>query len=121
MTVVKATFSLDPKTVRLLDEAARCLAKPKSEIVRDAIRDYSARIGRLSEEERLRRLAAFDERVPKIPERPPEEVDREICAIRESRRTGGRGTPVERSCWTHRAQSTIRCISIYKSSKLKRL
>ena len=95
MRVVKATFSLDPKTVRLLDEAARCLAKPKSEIVRDAIRDYSARIGRLSKEEPLRRLAAFDELVPKIPERPPEEVDRENYAIRESRRTGGRRTPAE--------------------------
>lgn len=95
MAVVKLTFSLDPKTVRLLDEAARCLAKPKSEIVRDAIRDYSARIGRLSEEERLRRLAAFDDLVPKIPERPPEDVDREIYAIRESRRTGGRRTPAE--------------------------
>lgn len=95
MAVVKVTFSLDPKTVRLLDQAAQRLAKPKSEIVCDAIQDYSARIGRLGEGERVRLLAAFDERVSKIPERPPEEVDREICAIRESRRTGGRRTPAE--------------------------
>ena len=57
VAVVKATFSLDPKTVGLLADAARRLAKPKSEIVRGAIRDYCARIGRLSEEERLRLLA----------------------------------------------------------------
>lgn len=95
VAVVKATFSLDPKTVGLLADAARRLAKPKSEIVRGAIRDYCARIGRLSEEERLRLLAVFDDLVPKIPERPQEEVDRELREIRESRRTGGRSTPVD--------------------------
>jgi len=38
MAGVNVTFSLDPKTVRLRDEAAQRLAKPQSEIVRDAIR-----------------------------------------------------------------------------------
>ena len=41
------TFSLDRETVGLLNDAAQRLAKPESEIVRDAIRAYCARIGRL--------------------------------------------------------------------------
>lgn len=95
MSGVRVTFSLDRETVGLLNDAAQRLAKSKSEIVRSAIRDYCARIGRLSEDERLRLLAAFDELVPKIPKRPQEEVDQELREIRESRRTGGRRTPVE--------------------------
>lgn len=92
-TVVKLTFSLDPQTVELLTDAAQHLAKPKSEIVRDAIRASCARFGRLSKEERRRLLATFDELVPKIPKRPQEEVDRELREIREARRAGGRKPP----------------------------
>lgn len=95
MAAVKVTFSLDSTTVDLLNAAAQRLNKPKSAVVRDAIQDFHARIDRLSEAERLRLLAVFDELVPQIPERPAADAEREIREIRASRRRGGRRTPVE--------------------------
>lgn len=87
----RATFTLDEETETVLRRTAERLSKPKSEIVREAIQEYGARAGRLSEAERLRLLAAFDERVPRIPERPLAEVEAELAAIRAARRAGGRG------------------------------
>jgi len=91
MASVKSTFTLDPQTIARLNETAERLQRSKSEVVREAIRDYSDRAGRLSERERRRMLAAFDELVPQIPERPVSEVDAELAAIRGARRGGGRG------------------------------
>lgn len=91
MASVKSTFTLDPQTIARLNETAERLQRSKSEVVREAIRDYSDRAGRLSERERRRMLAAFDELVPQIPERPAREVDAELAAIRGARRGGGRG------------------------------
>ena len=88
----RATFTLDEKTEVVLRRTAARLSKAKSEIVREAIQEYGARVGRLSEAERLRLLAAFDEHVPRIPERPLIEVEAELAEIRRSRRTGGRGS-----------------------------
>jgi predicted transcriptional regulator len=88
--MVKMTFTLDDVTVDRLRRSAARLAKPRSEIVRLAIRDYAEAIGRLSEEERTQALRAFDEWVPRIPRRPQPEVDREIRAVRAARRRGGR-------------------------------
>lgn len=90
--MVKVTFSLAPETVGMLSDAAARLSKPKSEVVREAIQDYHARIDRLSESERIRMLAAFDELSSKLPPRSAEDVDREIERIRASRRRGGRLT-----------------------------
>lgn len=87
--MIKVTFTVDPATVTRLRDAAARLAKPKSEVFREAIRDFHERIGRLSEFERLRLLRAFDELVPKIPPRPRAAVDREIRAIRRARRAAG--------------------------------
>ena len=95
MAATKVTFTLDNATITRLERAAETLAKPKSEIVREAIHDYSDRIGKLSERERLRLLKVFDELVPLIPERDVREVERELKEIRRARRTGGRRTPVE--------------------------
>ena len=95
MATVKVTFSLNAETVGMLNDAATRLSKPKSEIVRDAIQDYYARVDRLSEAERIRMLAALDELVSTPPSRSAEEVDRELQEIRESRRSGGRRTRVE--------------------------
>ena len=89
------TFSLDEATARALEQAAERLGKPKSEVVREAIRDYGLRVDRLSEVERRRLLAAFDEVVPRIPRRAAGRVDRELHEIREARRGGGRRTPGE--------------------------
>jgi predicted DNA-binding protein len=90
MNMHRATFTLDDITEAVLRRTAERLGKPKSEVVREAIQDYGARIGRLSEAERLRLLAAFDELVPRIPRRPLAEVEAELEAIRVARRGGGR-------------------------------
>ncbi len=89
--MVKVTFSLDEATVERLRRAADRLGKPQSQVVREAIRDYSSRIGKLSEDERARLLTIFDAVVPAIPRRPFGDVKREIAAIRAARRAGGRG------------------------------
>lgn len=91
MATVKMTFSLDEVTAARLRQTAETLGKPKSEVVREAILDYSERRGRLSEAEKRRLLSAFDQLVPAIPGRAASEVDQEINSIREGRRRGGRG------------------------------
>ena len=91
MAVVKMTFSLDESTANRLNQASSSLGKPKSEIVREAIRDYADRVGRLSEAERIRLLGVFDEVVPAIPEHPAREVDAELAELRRARRSSGRG------------------------------
>jgi hypothetical protein len=93
--MVKVTFTLDEKTVAKLQDASQRLSKPKSEVVREAVVDYHARIGRLSEAERTRILRALDELAPLVPKRPRAEVDRELREVRLARRSGGRRTPVE--------------------------
>ena len=87
----RATFTLDNETEEVLRKTAERLSKSKSEIVREAVQEYGARVDRLSEAERLRLLAVFDRLVPAIPERPLAEVEAEIEEIRSSRRAGGRG------------------------------
>ena len=95
MATIKVTFSLAPETVGMLNDAAERLSKPKSEVVRDAIQDYYACIDRLSEAERVRMLAAFDELSSKLPARTDEDLRRELEEIRAGRRRGGRLTRVE--------------------------
>jgi predicted transcriptional regulator len=86
----KVTFTLDKATIARLNDAAERLAIPKSEVVREAIQDYHLRIGKLGETERRRMLADFDRLVPRIPDRPAAEVQRELDEIRKARRRGGR-------------------------------
>ena len=93
MPSTKVTFTLDEKTVARLNRAAGFLRIPKSQVVREAIGEYSANLGRLSEEERDRMLKVFDEAVANIPTRPRKEVEEELKAIRDARRDGGRRTP----------------------------
>ena len=90
MATVKVTFTLDQATVTRLEEAAARLALPKSRVVREAILEYYDRIGRLSERERLSLLRTFDEVLPRIPARDAREVERELKALRQARRAGGR-------------------------------
>ena len=90
MATTKVTFTLDPETIARLQAAAARLAVPKSEVVREAIRDFSDGAGRLSERERRRLLEAFDRLVPAIPARPVRDVDRELEELRRARRAGGR-------------------------------
>ncbi|MGC9970936.1 MAG: ribbon-helix-helix protein, CopG family [Bryobacteraceae bacterium] len=93
MATAKVTFTLDQATVNRLAEAAVRLAMPKSQVVREAILEYYDRIGRLSERERLSLLRTFDEVLPRIPARDAGEVDRELKALRQARRSGGRRSP----------------------------
>lgn len=88
--MVKVTFTLDDATVAALRQSAARLAKPQSLVVREAIADYAARAGRLSERERLEWLRTFDELMPVSPERAARNVDAELRAIRAARRRGGR-------------------------------
>jgi hypothetical protein len=90
MATNKVTFTLDPETVHRIEDAAERMAKPKSQIVREAVADYHARIDRLSENERQRLLKIFDTLAPLVPARPQREVNAELKEIRRSRRTGGR-------------------------------
>jgi hypothetical protein len=87
----KMTFTLDGETADRIDRTAARLGMPKSAVVREAVSEYAARAGRLSESERLRMLATFDEMVPRIPKRSAREIERELAEIRKSRRTGWRG------------------------------
>jgi predicted DNA-binding protein len=91
--MVKVTFTLDDETVTRLRQSAARLARPQSQIVREAIRDYAGRVGRLSEAERLRLLRVFDEVTAAIPPRPARAVDTEVRALRRARRSGGRRHP----------------------------
>lgn len=84
------TFTLDDETAATLRRSAERLSKPQSAIVREAIADHAARLGRLSESERRTLLRTFDELVPRIPRRPAGTADAEIRAVRRSRRDGGR-------------------------------
>ncbi len=88
--MVKVTFTLDGATVTRLRQSAARLARPQSAVVRDAIRDYADRLGRLNDDERREMLDAFDALVPKIPKRPLAETERQIQEIRRARRRGGR-------------------------------
>ena len=94
MASVKVTFTLDAETIRRLDLASRQLSRPKSQVIREAVRDYYDRIGRLSESERVRLLRVFDEMMARIPVRPRRDAERELKEIRRARRSGGRWTPV---------------------------
>lgn len=92
---LKMTFTLDNVTVERINRNAARLSKPKSEIVREAMRDFDARSDRLSESERQRMLKAIDEMMSRPPARTQAEVDREIAEIRRARRSGGRLHPAE--------------------------
>ena len=89
-SMVKMTFTLDDETVAALKQTAQRLARPRSAVVREAIREYGARAGRLSEDERRRMLHAIDVVVATPPTRPRAAVERELADLRRARRGGGR-------------------------------
>jgi hypothetical protein len=92
MASVKLTFSLDAETVGRLRQAAERLRLPQSQVIREAVAEYAARVGRLSEAERLAQLKTFDRLVPLVPARPAGAVDAELRELRAARRRGGRRT-----------------------------
>ncbi len=88
--MVKVTFTLDAETVAALRKTATRLAKPQSAVVREAIREYGARAGRLAEDERRRMLRSIDELLRRPPTRTTAAVDRELRDVGLARRRGGR-------------------------------
>jgi len=67
MATGKVTFTLDEATVHMIADAAERLAKPKSQVVREAVSEYHERIGRLSARERLEKLRLLDALLPLPP------------------------------------------------------
>ncbi len=88
--MVKVTFTLDDETVARLRRVATRLAKPQSQVVREAIKEYDARSDKLTEEERRHMLAALDTFAANVRPRPRREVEAELREIRASRRYGWR-------------------------------
>jgi predicted transcriptional regulator len=95
MATNEVTFTLDAETVHRIEDAAERLAKPKSQIVSDAVAEFHGRIHRLSGSEIQARLKIFDTMIALIPARPQREVDAELKEIRRARRSGGRLTRSE--------------------------
>jgi len=90
--MIKRTFVLDEASSAYLDRTAQRLGVPKSQVVREALRVYGEHIDRLSEEERDRTLAAFDEMAGRVPDRSRAEVEAELAEIARNRQSGGRQT-----------------------------
>jgi hypothetical protein len=90
MVSTKATFTLDEETIFRIGDAAERVSMPKSQVVREAVKEYHSRLGRLSESERQRLLKVFDDLVPAIPSRPQHDAEEELQEIRRARRSGGR-------------------------------
>ena len=88
--MVKVTFAFDDATMNALTHASQLLGRAKSQVVRRAVQDFAARMGRLSEQERIRLLRVFDRVVPAIPQRPGHDVEKELKGLRAARRGGGR-------------------------------
>jgi len=86
------TFTLDQETAARIDRTAQRLDIPKSAVVREAVAEYAARAGRLSEQERRRMLKVFDDVIERIPRQPARATDAELAAIRRARTQGGRRT-----------------------------
>jgi len=90
MAPLKMTFSLDDTTAAQLARTAERLQTSKSAVVREAVAEYAARAGRMSEAERRRALRAFDELVDKIPQGPAARIDEELASLVRARHEGGR-------------------------------
>jgi hypothetical protein len=88
--VVKVTFTLDDETVSRLRQVAERTSKPQSQVLREAVKDYADRVGRLSEAERLQMTTAIDAMVRRKATRPQAEVEKELRALRSARRSRGR-------------------------------
>ena len=87
---VKVTFTVDNETVLRLRRIAARLAKPQSQVVREALREYEARSTKLSDEERARMLTIVDRMMKAPPTRSARAVDAELNDVRAARRRWSR-------------------------------
>lgn len=88
--MARVTFSLDDATVAQIRQTAARLRKAQSHVVRDAVADYAARVGQLSESERAHALSVLERLRAAKPTRPLADVERELQSVRAARRAGGR-------------------------------
>lgn len=88
--MVKVTFTLDDDTVRLIRRLAERRKKPQSAIVREAVAAYAGQEQKLSEADRKRKLEVLDQLLQQPPTRPQAEVETELVALRNARRSGWR-------------------------------
>lgn len=91
--MAKVTFTVDDATVRTLRTMSERLGKPQSMIVREAVAEYGARAGRLTEAERRRMLSVLDEMAKRPRHRTDAAIAREQAEVRRARRHGGRRHP----------------------------
>jgi len=88
--MAKVTFTVDDATVSALRATAERLGKSQSLVVREAVAEYAARSGRLTDAERRRLLAVLDGMARRPRTRSEADVKRELAEIRAERRSGGR-------------------------------
>ena len=93
--MAKFTFVFDEETARTLRATAARLQKSQSLVVREAVAEYAAHAGRLTEKERRRMLTTIDALRRQPASRSAEAVSEEIRAVRKARRQGGRQRSVE--------------------------
>jgi predicted transcriptional regulator len=88
--MAKFTFVFDDETARTLRATAARLGKSQSLVVREAVAEYGARAGKLTDAERRRLLGTIDALMQRTPVRDRRTVRTEIQAVRRARRQGGR-------------------------------
>jgi predicted transcriptional regulator len=88
--MAKFTFVFDDETARTLRATAVRLGKSQSLVVREAVAEYAAHAGRLTDGERRRMLGAIDGLLRRAPARNRLAAAAEIRDIRRARRGGGR-------------------------------
>jgi hypothetical protein len=93
--MAKFTFVFDDETARALRATATRLGKSQSLVVREAVAEYAAHAGRLTDTERRRMLETIDALMRRPAPRTREAAAAEIRAVRRARRQGGRKHPAE--------------------------
>ena len=93
--MAKFTFVFDDETARTLRATAARLRKSQSLVVREAVAEYAAHAGRLTDSERRRMLTTIDALRNQPASRTGDAVMTEIRAVRKARRQGGRKRPAE--------------------------
>jgi predicted transcriptional regulator len=93
--MAKFTFVFDEETARTLRATAARLRKSQSLVVREAVAEYAAHAGRLTDAERRRMLGTIDALMHRAASRRGKAVAAEIRAVRQTRRQGGRRHPAE--------------------------
>ncbi|HEU4936077.1 MAG TPA: hypothetical protein VFT39_06455 [Vicinamibacterales bacterium] len=88
--MAKFTFVFDEATARALRATAARLRKSQSLVVREAVAEYAAHAGRLTDAERRRMLGTIDALMRRPALRNSQEVAAEIRAVRAARQQGGR-------------------------------